>query len=92
METSKDSTDSSLQDPDQRPIETAKLPELAAVSRALQPHVEAFTFRGLTLTPPRLSWAEANGILSPTRLSYIRDLEFDFLFPAYETVSTQHED
>ncbi|KAF4460793.1 hypothetical protein FALBO_12418 [Fusarium albosuccineum] len=71
-------------------VSSIPFPPLATISRQWQPHVEAFTFQHLILTSRRLPSAEE--ILTPTRLSYIRHVQCDFLFPAYETVSTNNED
>ncbi|KAJ3532059.1 hypothetical protein NM208_g8483 [Fusarium decemcellulare] len=71
-------------------VSSIPFPPLATISRRWQPHIEAFTFQHLILTSRRLSSAEE--MLTPTRLSYIRHLQCDFLFPAYETVSTNNED
>ncbi|KAJ4266073.1 hypothetical protein NW762_004047 [Fusarium torreyae] len=77
---------------DRNPETIVPLAPLATLSRQWQPLVEAITFRKLFLNSESLPLAVDSDLLTPRRLSYIRHLNFDFLFPAYETVSTRDED
>lgn len=64
------------------------LAPFATLSRQWQPYIEAQTFRRLFLNPARLSEAISQNLLTPTRLSYLRYLRCEFIFPAHETDST----
>ncbi|KAJ3536086.1 hypothetical protein NM208_g6869 [Fusarium decemcellulare] len=68
------------------------LAQYATISRRWQSHIEQKTFRSLVLTPRRLVQAEVHDFLSPIRLSYLRELEFNFVFPRHDVVSTHDED
>ncbi|EEU34274.1 uncharacterized protein NECHADRAFT_85576 [Fusarium vanettenii 77-13-4] len=68
------------------------LAPFATLSRQWQPYIEAQTFRRLFLNPTRLSEAISQSILTPTRLSCLRYLRCEFIFPAHETDSTNPDD
>lgn len=68
------------------------LAPFATLSRQWQPYIEAQTFRRLFLNPARLSEAISQNYLTPTRLSYIRYLRCEFIFPAHETDSANPDD
>ncbi|KAJ3457223.1 hypothetical protein MRS44_014364 [Fusarium solani] len=68
------------------------LAPFATLSRQWQPYIEAQTFRRLFLNPTRLSEAISQNLLTSTRLSYLRYLRCEFIFPAHETDSTNPDD
>ncbi|KAK5999059.1 hypothetical protein PT974_01447 [Cladobotryum mycophilum] len=66
----------------QKVDEWSHLASYAAVSRQLQPYVEAHTFRYVKLTPQRL--AEAPYVFTPNRLLYMREVNLEFRLPEHD--------